>query len=468
MIFSRILLSFLFIFNCFSYSPPFNFDEEIHWNWNDIDTSKLVFPKNFLWGVGTSEYQVSGRENCPNANWAFHEDKKNFFGCTTIARGEKSGKACDHWNLYKKDIELMQEVGVNAYRFSIEWSCIEPKEGEFNEQAIKHYHDLIDALLAKKIQPMITLHHFTHPQWFEEKGAFEKSDNIQYFVRFCKRMFVEYSSKINFWLTINEPGVLVFQGYHRAVYPPQKNNFHLAGIVTKNLMKAHIEVYKALKALPDGDKAQIGIVHDIVQFEPYFKGDKLAKFILHYMNLIFHEAITDFLVTKKLNFKIPIFANVEFELADKNEKILDFIGLNYYSHVLWKPTNPLGSSYREGDIPTDMPYGIYAEGFYRAIASVARMGVPIYITENGLADSKDDRREIFLKKYLYTLSKAINDGYDIRGYFYWSLIDNFEWDYGFEKRYGLYEVDYNTFERKQRKSAQYYIKVLKDYFSSLN
>lgn len=439
---------------------------ELRWDWTKVNYNNIRFPKNFLFGFGTSEYQISGADNCPDSNWAHYEKqkKKNGKDCLEF----KSGKACDHWNVYKKDIALLKQFKINSYRFSIEWSNIEPQEGVFDRAAIKHYHDLFDLLKANNITPFVTLHHFTHPQWFENLGGFEREKNIQYFVRFCKVVFNEYKNKAKYWVTFNEPGVYVFQGYMRGVYPPGKTNTQLAGKVTRNILRAHVNTYNVLRAMePSKEKAQIGIVHNITQFEPFNQNNKLEKTITYYLNHTFFEAVLDFFKTDKYKFKVPIFfANVKYEYKDA-KSTLDFFGLNYYSHVLvsWKSKKP---QYRDGEIATDMPYGIYAEGMYRAINQASKIGVPIYITENGIADAKDNRRELFLKQYLYAVSQAIKDGYDVRGYFYWSLLDNFEWDMGYDLKFGLFEVDLKTRERKLRKSGLYYKQVLENHYKRHN
>lgn len=432
-------------------------NKELRWNWKKIDTSKIKFPKSFKFGFATSEYQMSGAVNCPDSNWAYSEREKNYLE-------HKSGRGCDHWNLYKYDIELLKEFNVNSYRFSIEWSKIEPREGEFNQDAIKHYHDLIDELIKKGITPSITLHHFTHPQWFEKLKGFEKEKNIYYFVRFATKMFKEYKDKVQFWYTFNEPGVYVFQAYIRGKYPPHKTaRFSKAGKVTKNILKAHIETYNQCRSIePNKEKAQIGIVHQIVQFEPYHKKSKLEKSMTSLLSNIFYDGILQFFITDSYKLKVPLFANVEYKYHNA-KSTLDFIGLNYYSHVMSDWKSFFKPNYRDGEIATDMPYGIYAEGLYRAINQVSTLNVPIYITENGIADAKDDRRELYIKQYLYAVSKAIKDGYDVRGYYYWSLMDNFEWDMGYPLKFGLYQVNFNTLERTLRKGGYYYKKVIFDH-----
>ena len=454
-------------------------DKEIRCDWDAIDTAQVFFPKDFLFGVGICEYQASGAENCPDSNWAHWEKQKKetkILGVTlmsgpTIEDDARSGKAGDFWHRYKQDIDLVaHEIGANSFRTSIEWSKIEPREGVFDQEAITHYHDLLDTLRARNIVPMITFDHFSHPQWFQEKGAFEREENIAYFVRFCQKVFAEYKDKVSLWLTINEPGVLAFQGPLFGQYPHVDSGIYVAGMLMRNLMKAHVEVYRALKKMPGGDRAQIGIVHNIVQFEPYHTVpcnplNWVESSVTSNLGYLFHEPITRFLITKKFNFSYRPFIDLTYEV-DKDEKIIDFIGLNYYSHVLFNLLPPYSkqSAYRPGEVPTDMPYAAYPEGLYRAIETVSQAGVPIYITENGIADARDDRRELWLKRYLYVVSQAIKAGYDVRGYYYWSITDNFEWDMGlYGLRYGLYAIDYATQKRTLRDGARYYIDVIKNH-----
>lgn len=474
---------------------------EIQYDWKSIEPIKiedLKFPKSFIWGTATSGHQVDGNCNC---QWITFENKKNWRGKQCI---EKSGIACDHWNRYKEDTKLIKNLGVSAYRFSIEWSKIEPKEGKFNAEAIKHYHDMIDHLIANNITPMITLHHFTHPIWFEDKQAFEHEENIKYFVRYCTKMFEEFSGKVNMWCTINEPGVYAFQGYVRAAFPPAKKSLHLAGTVNKNLILSHIAAYKAMKAMPNGAQSQIGITHSITIFDAHNPNNKFEAWLAHYLNHTFYDAFLQFFVTGKFQYKAPkilglflagnpfmmlikpstsapfikfeLDSIVEFDYSEisnqqyNSSDVLDFFGIQPYSHVLVDVSNvnaETNPSMREGGITTDMPYCIYPEIMERAVNVASYIGVPIYVTENGIADAKDDKRELYIRRHLYALSKTIEKGYDVRGYFYWSLLDNFEWNLGYGKKFGLYEVDFATQERTLRAGGKYYKDVV-EYQNSLN
>ncbi len=445
------------------------------------------FPDNFLWGGAIAEQQNSGADNLPDSQWSEFEKQPG-----AIDGGDKSGKACDFWNSYEGDIGLMAEFGLNSLRFSIAWDRIEPQEGVFNQEALDHYELLCDALIARGMTPMITLHHFAHPVWFEELGAFEKEENIKYFARFSQRVFEKLSGKVKLWCTINEPNIYAFQGYLRNAFPPKRFcNIRTAALVLRNLIKAHCDVYDALKSMPNGQESQIGLVHQYLEFEPYHKFDgwfgklKEVLFIAEKampfaLNNFLNDAIMEFLKTGKFELCAPGLPNKPELLSSISDtlvqrytregKIADFIGLNFYSRVVLELYNMIRHGRpvaKEGQVMTDMPYAIYPEAFYEAIMDVNSVGLPIYITENGIADRQDKNRARFIKSYIGQMFKAMESGADVRGYYYWSPFDNFEWDMGYRMKFGLWEVDFETQERKLREGSKAYIDIIKNSRSTL-
>ena len=432
------------------------------WNWDKIKTDKIYFPNNFMWGTATAAHQAEG--NNTNNNWYRFEHQKGSNGKPRIHNNDKSGLAADHWNRYNQDIALMNDLGVKYYRFSVEWSKIEPKNGIYNEEALDHYLDLCTALIDSGLTPVVTLHHFTNPIWFEDLGGFEKEENIVHYLEFSEIVFNKLSDLVPYWCTINEPAVYVSQGYFNGVFPPGKNDPVLAGQVMKNLLNAHVRVFRHLKSLPNGMNTQIGLVKNITQFDPLRRWHILDWYFSRILNDIFTNNTIDLLTTGNFNFYLPGMVNISYKNPDAIGA-LDFIGLNYYSrwHVKGhlNAANPFTFETRAEDIQTDMPYSIYPEGFYRAIQTISNLKKPIIITENGIADNKDDRRKLFIERYLYALYKAIMDDYDIRGYFYWSLMDNFEWAEGYMMKFGLYKVDFATQERELRKGSLAFSTVVK-------
>lgn len=429
-------------------------------------------------GVAFAEFQNSG-EQLKNAQWNEWQQKE-----AAIRTNERSGLSCDHWHRYEEDIFLIKELGCNACRFSLDWSAIEPTEGLYDQSAITHYHAELDALLAAGITPMVTLHHFVHPNWFEKKGGFERLENLHHFISFCQKVFQEYQEKAKLWCTINEPGPYVFQGYINGVFPPGKSSPGLAGTVLRNMLVAHLLVYQALKAMPGGSNSSIGLVHQYMTFEPKNNANFLESAPCLFLNYMFNDVILRFLKTGQYSFGLscyyPLVAHVSLddtikevfpELQLPNKYSGDFIGLNYYSRIVieQKSFNLFSSDFivpscKEGEIMTDMPYPLYAAGLYEAIKTLSCLQVPIYITENGIADAQDNRRKLFFKEYLGELSRALEDGYDVRGWFYWTLMDNFEWNEGFSPRFGLYEVNFQTGIRTLRTSALF----LKDLLCTYN
>ena len=435
---------------------------EIRWNWDDISTDNISFPPSFIWGTATAAHQVEG--NCTN-NWSEFEKGTKDDGQPNIKDNQQSGIACDHWNRYPEDIKLKKELGVSHYRFSVEWSKIQPTQDTFDEDVLNHYSKMIDTLLENDIMPVLTLHHFTHPIWFDRLGAFEKEENINIFVSFCKRVFKKYSGKVDYWCTINEPAVVSTQGYFSGRFPPGKKDSDLSAVVLKNFLEAHVQVYHTLKKMENGPGVKIGLVKNINQFDPWRRWHLLDWLISNAVNQFFNDSTIEFLRTGIFKIRIPGLAWIHHE----NPRAIgstDFFGLNYYSHNHLKMQfllqEPFTMQYRDDDILTDMPYTIYGEGIYRAIEAVSVLDVPIIITENGVADAEDNRRELYIKRYLYAVSKAIENGFDIRGYFYWSLIDNFEWSFGYDMKFGLFAVDHSTQERILRRGSKAFIDIVKD------
>lgn len=417
----------------------------------------LVFPKKFLKGVALSTFQNGGSRHGRN-NWNIFEEQKNLLGRSTIKHGHSSAKAPCFWDKAFHDIGLIKDLGCNALRFSVEWAEIEPKEGLFNQEAMDFYEHYCDELLKAGISPSITLHHFTHPDWFDELGGFEKAENIHYFVRFCKKVFERLHSKVSLWYTINEPTVFSFMGYISGWHAPGKiMSLARAGVVLGNLLKSHVSVYRALKAMDGGNSAQIGIVHQVLQAKPYFWWNPAHVLTAKILNFCFaHDCVKKFLKTGIFHYEIPGLSSLWYE--DENaSKSYDFIGINYYSHVIVG----LGATCYPNETMTDMEYPSFPRGIYEAIKDMAELGVPLYITENGIPDQRDVNRDQFIKEYLAQVHRALADGYDVRGYFYWTLMDNFEWDRGFTIKFGLYDVNHETQERYLREGAKAY----RDFFT---
>ncbi|MBZ9572296.1 glycoside hydrolase family 1 protein [Patescibacteria group bacterium] len=403
-------------------------------------TEILKFPQNFLWATATSAYQVEG--GIENSDWS-----KDF----------PAGRACDHYNLYEKDFDLIKKLNQNAYRFSIEWSRVEPREGKFNKKEIEHYKKVLFALRERNIKTMVTLHHFTNPLWLARIGGWTNSKIIFHFSRFAKRVFDEYRDLVDFWITINEPLVYTSLSYWEGRWPPfgllpkgeprpkggppKKKNPILFLKVVRNQIACHKKVYEVFHK--SKRNIRMGIAKNNNYFQPFNPKSPLDIF-----NAIIYRYFWSYFFLNRI----------------KNH--LDFIGLNYYSRERVGISFPNKS---RGEIKlSDIGWQIYPQGIYHVLKELKKYNLPIYITENGLADAEDRLRKDFIRDHLYWIHRAISEGIDVRGYFHWSLMDNFEWEKGFEPKFGLIEIDYRTLERKPRPSAFYYAQICKQNTLILN
>ena len=418
---------------------------EPHYNWDQIDTDDLSFPEGFMWGTATAAHQIEGNQS---NNWTDFEQKTG---------KERSGEACDHWNLWRDDFNLLSDIGVNSYRFSIEWSRLEISPGKWNEEAMRTYSDMVDDLLERGIRPMPTLHHFSHPSWWEEKGGFADERNLVDFLSYSERVFDALSDRVEVWCTINEPTVFSAMGYTLGQFPPGRRSIFLTLRVMKNMMRAHSMVYKRLKER--APECKLGIAKNVTLFDPANRWSPIdwpvSRLLEWLWNGAWRRAITR---GSMLGSRIP-----------DAKGSLDFVGLNYYTHFitgLFLPTSTkeLAFAKRENEVATEFGYPMYAEGMRRAIDFVSELDVPIEITENGVADSDDSLRPVHLMRHLWVISEAIKDGRDVISYHHWSLMDNFEWAEGYKMRFGLYHVDFETQERTLRPSGEIYRDVIK--FSS--
>jgi len=476
---SRISLSFLLIssFACAQVDDLRFFEPK---------KDGITFPAGFLKGVGESTYQNGGHNYWPSlgyrprSNWTWHEEecKTHFtlyrqrkggwaFLCmkksSPIDRGERVGISADVWNRMFDDIKLMKKLGVNAIRFELPWTDINPEKGFFNEEALAYFDRYLDALIENGITPFIQLFWLVEPKWFFDLGGFSKEENIKYYVEYAKKVFGRYGHKVHHWCSLSEPGVVSACGYILGTHPPAKRAcFRQAGHVLANLFKTHIQTYETLKAMPHGDKAQIGIVHQIMHFEPKSKKNRLHRSTANFMNYVFcHDVIMKFFKDGEFEFKPMRGKPIRFT-DTRAPNSFDFFGMSIYSRMTMGPA----PTCRKGEIMQDMVWSINPQSMYDAIKEAATLGKPIYVTENGFADAKDDRRPIGIVSYLNALKQAMDDGYDVRGYFHWSLLDNYEWNMGHDKKFGLFEVNTGSpnpedKERKARPSAKLYKEYVK-------
>jgi beta-glucosidase len=420
--------------------------------------SRLQFPKNFLWGVSTASFQVEGCNE--NSQWADWERLGR------IKSGDRCGLACDWWGNAERDFDLARDLGINSLRLSVEWSRVEPEEGRWDSKAIERYRELLAALTQRGIRPIVCLHHFTNPRWFEEKDAFLHPDAAALFERFTRQVVQATGDLCEYWVTFNEPNVYAASGYVLGEFPPGKTGQISTAIrVTGVLAQCHLRAYRAIHELQPN--AQVGWAQHYVVFHPV--ATMLDRWVAHLLNETFNETFLRLVEHGYLRFP--------FSLLDGNagqvRGACDFVGLNVYNrlHVVFDPRNVAHLCARifvpenvpQGDPGVERPYGeTYPQAVRVAVERVKRLNKPVYILENGVPDAKDRIRPWLIVNVVKELHKLIQEGHDIRGYFHWTLTDNFEWTEGWNLRFGLVQLNPETQERTIRNSGRLYAEIARN------
>ena len=404
--------------------------------------------KHFLWGVATSAFQLEGS---PYADWSAWDSILSINPHVT-----------NHYNLYKKDLELLKDLGANAYRFSIEWSRIQPREYVWDEDAIAHYQEIVDILIKTNIEPMITIHHFTHPLWFIKKYPWHTEASIEKFLSYTEKV-VSKIKGVRYWITFNEPYVLLLGGYLEGCMPPGIKDVSLALKALENILICHGNAYDIIHSrMPD---AMVSVAHNMAALAPWKRWNPMDRLLSRIAKYFYNHSLLDAFLTGQLHIKFPFRKALVIEIPIKDK--IDFFGVNYYTriHMRFNPFRKMGIELRHRDIDgyglTDMGWEIHPHGLEKVLKYASKLGVPLIITENGIATSRDRRKISFMKAHIDTVERCIKKGLDVRGYFYWSLIDNYEWLQGLDARFGLYKVDFDTLERKPTKAALYYSYLLK-------
>lgn len=419
------------------------------------------FPSGFLWGAATSSHQVEGG-NRMNDWWDWELAGKT---------EEPSGKACDAFVRYEEDFDIARSLHHNAHRFSIEWSRIEPEEGKWDEDALAHYAQLVRALRARGLEPVVTLHHFTNPRWLAAQGDWDNPATVAKFVRYAAKTVEALGSLVKYWITINEPMVFIYHGYVAKVWPPGKGSQDSAFRATRHMAQAHCLSYEAIHALYRAlgwSDPKVGVAHAMQVYEPAQPTSWRDRFAVW-----LRKAVNNRLFLKLVHHDASYLLAHAFGLGGRR-RALDFIGLNYYfrdvlaaSKSSWTLLELMGEvshsdeRYARAE-HSDLEWEIYPEGIYRVLAELKPYGLPVMITENGVCTSDEDLRRRFIRDHLRQVLRAIGDGIPVIGYHYWSLLDNFEWTFGFRPRFGLVHVDYATQKRTVKDSAYYYAKICRE------
>ncbi|MFB3897172.1 MAG: GH1 family beta-glucosidase [bacterium] len=438
---------------------------------------KLSFPQGFLWGTATAAYQIEGAYNEEGKGESIWDRFSHTPGA--IYQFQNGDIACDHYHRWEEDVNLMAMLGLNAYRFSVAWSRIFP-EGKGtvpNTKGLAFYDRLVDVLLAKHIQPMVTLYHWDLPQALEDRGGWLNPDTAQYYADYTAVMFRKLGNRVKLWITLNEPWVSSFIGYGMGIHAPGKKDAKGAVIAAHNLLLGHGLAVRAYRG--SGLSGQIGITLNLGPFHPATEKaeDKSAAkrydgflnrwFLCPVFKGQYPADIWDWYTQKGWTFPI----NPE-DMQIINSPI-DFLGINYYTRgvIAADPHDPfLGAKNLPGiGERTEMDWEIYPTGLYELLMRLQKeYPIPIYITENGAAFQdkvvegkiNDKKRIEYLATHIKQTYKAIQAGVVLRGYFIWTLVDNFEWAYGTSKRFGIVYTDYPTQKRIIKDSALFYKQVI--------
>jgi len=403
----------------------------------DDAAARADFPPSFLFGTATAATQIEG--HCTTSDWyAFAKQPGR------VKHGDTPAVACDSWNRWREDVALQRTLGMGAYRLGIEWARIEPRPGSIDRVALDEYRAMLAALHDARIEPMVTLHHFTLPAWLAERGGVLADGFAERLAGLARTAAGALGDLCRLWITVNEPNVLAAQAYVLGAWPPARKDLRLALRAQKRLLAAHDAAYHALKDAR-GDGAQVGVAHHLRAVEPARPRSIRDRAAAALFRRFFNDA---------------------FAVAACRRGTQDFFGINYYSRdVVRFSARKAGELFAARDVPagapvSDLGWEIYPRGLGDVVRRwAARSGLPVYVTENGIADARDTRRAAFLEAHLRELAAALRDGVDVRGYFHWSLLDNFEWAEGYEPRFGLVAVDYATLARTPRPSAAVYARI---------
>lgn len=412
-------------------------------------------PEDFLLGTATSSLQIEGGDR--NNSWF------RWVQTGHVRDGSSCIVADDHWNRIPEDIALMKQLHQHTYRMSLEWSRIEPTRGQFDKQAMDHYRLEIEQLVDAGIKPLVTLHHFSNPLWLEDAGAWLNPDVVDLFERYSAYVVENLGDLVSDWCTINEPNVYLANGYVLGGWPPSDIGITKYFRAARNMICAHIKSYRKIHEIRSGNGYQdtmAGAAHHVSLFDPRH-GNGQERWAAGMYERLFQ----DLFITGMCEGRLMAPLGSGCPLGEG--KYFDFLGVNYYTRHIVGPrrhrTDLLGRlEVREGSQTNDLGWEIYPEGLRRVCRKYwDRYHVPIFITENGVADGSDAFRAKYIYDHLFQINQLLEDGVDVQRYYYWSLMDNFEWAEGLSARFGVVAVDYATLERAVRTSGWFYADIAK-------
>lgn len=419
-----------------------------------MPSATFHFPTGFLWGTSTSAYQVEG--NNLNTNWYEWEQIPN-----KIFDNQTAGKACDWWSgRWKDDLDRAVMTHQNAHRLSIEWSRIQPEINRWDETALDHYRDILRGLRDRGLSPIVTLHHFTEPLWLSEIGGWENDMIISYFEKYVEKVVEGLKEYCSMWIPINEPNVLAHQAFIEGNFPPGKKSLQSSFIALSHMTKAHIAAYASIKRI--SPVSRVGTAINYRAFWPENENNPFDRWMSNFLDHQFNDSFMNALRYGKLKYALKQ------ERLSAPKGNFDFVGVNYYSgdevkFNLFKPGQlfhqrkyPKLSEISENGFIANVP-----AGFDKALHWALKFNCSIIVTENGIEDSQDLLRPQYLIEHIHKVWRAANLNYQLKGYFHWTLVDNFEWERGWSQRFGLWRLNLQDQTRVKTKSADLYSQICK-------
>ena len=407
---------------------------------------KFRLKEKLLLGAATAATQIEGGDE--NNHWARFAKEGKIYDKTSPVR------ACDHYNRFREDIDLMAEMGIEIYRFGIEWSRIEPAEGAFDPDVIAHYREEVEYMISKGIRPMLTIHHFTNPLWFEDMGGFTNKRSVDIYLRFAERVVDALGDLVEDYITINEPNVYATNSLFYGTWPPEKKSMPALVKAFTNMTACHIKAYEMIhRKRSEMGKAptRVSFANHLRVFAPKDADKTWHRFSAKATEWLFQEAITRAMMTGECKFPVMQPKGIV------KGKYYDFIGINYYSR---STVSGISDGVREDCYVNDLGWEIYHEGLIELANKLyEEYSAPVFVTENGTCDNNDSFRPLFVYDQLKLISETDNH---IERYYHWSFLDNFEWREGESARFGLVRVDYETQTRTVNNSGKLYKSIIEN------
>ncbi len=408
--------------------------------------SEIKLKKNLLLGVASAATQIEGGDE--NNSWF------DWFLQGKIKDGSNPARANDHYRRWRDDFRLMRQMGIQVYRFGVEWSRIEPENGVFDQSVLNHYRDMCLELKKLDIKPLLTLHHFTNPLWFEKMGAFSSPDSVAIFLRFVEKVVIHLGDLVSEFITINEPNVYAVFGYLYGEWPPGQKSLSVTLNVMSNLASCHIKAYRLIHELREKAgfaDSKVSFAHHMRVFAPAGPRNPWHRFWARMLSLSFQDWLAKACLTGVFPFPLR-----------NSEKMppghyYDFLAINYYTRSTVRGPS---DGVREGAPVNDLGWEIYPQGLIECAGQLAKTyQKPIYMTENGTCDHEDRFRSRYISEHLRAICQS---DLPIERYYHWCFCDNFEWLEGESARFGLVHIDFETQERSIKRSGEFYSRVIRE------